>query len=238
MNHRNLLDSNDLLMLNDSANAEAFKELKPRYFILLDPAYFRPEWKVVDKEVGNEGFYLRVVLKLIENLKSVDWNMTLLLPANKSAKNMANLFVGHKYVKVEEYNTTYIQGFEKFRRWAYKMGLGIPSSRNIVIPALLQMISRGYDTIYLYGTEFSWIKFMDVDSENGRLIQNDCHFYSKDEIRYYEKGAFLTKLENITDVFRGIESVAAYAKKCEVHVINRTKRSFIDSFDYENIDKI
>lgn len=39
------------------------------------------------------------------------------------------------------------------------------------------MMLLGYESIYLYGVEFSWTKTMDVDPSNGKMFFNDGHFY-------------------------------------------------------------
>ena len=64
------------------------------------------------------------------------------------------------------------------------------------------------------------------------------HFYSKEEIRYFGKGAYLWWLKVIAEDLEGVEQVAKFAKKRGVSIVNRTKGSFIDSFEYENPDTL
>lgn len=229
-----LLTGGDLVSMNDAAASDMFFSLKPNYYILLDPAYFGGTW-LGDKELTENTFDL-TLKKINENLLKVDWKMTLLLPSSKSAGEFAKRFNGHQHITVARYNASRIQGFECYKMWAYKKGLGVPSSRNIIIPAILLMVNAGFKRVYLYGAEFSWTKYMDVDLENGLMYMNDRHYYSKDQIRYYDKGGYRLMLLHIAEMLGGLESISKYAQKKGISVINRTKGSFIDAFSYENPD--
>lgn len=235
-NNPELLTRGDLVSMNDAATSEVFFRLQPSYYILLDPAYFGGSW-LGDKELTDNSFDL-TLKRINENLLKVDWEMTLLLPSSKNAEEFADRFNGHQHISVVRYNASRIQGFECYKMWAYKKGLGVPSSRNIIIPAILLMINAGYKKVYLYGAEFSWTKYMDIDLDNGLMYMNDRHYYSKDQIRYYDKGGYRLMLLHIAEMLGGLESISKYARQKKVSVINRTKGSFIDAFDYENPDTI
>ena len=231
-----LLTDCDLIAMNDAAVSDDFERLKPRYYILLDPAYFGGSW-LGDKEL-TENHYDEVLDKLYAKLYKVDWEMTLYLPFHKKAKSVAERFQDHKFVKIGHFNGGRVQGFNSYNMWALKHGLGLPSSRNIIIPAILLMINADYKNVYLYGAEFSWTKYMDIDVKTGLMFMNDRHFYSADEIRFFDRGAYRLRLEHIAEMLRGLEMVAQYAKRKGVTVINRTQGSFIDAFDYENPDTL
>lgn len=231
-----LLAGGDLLSMNDAAASDYFAKLKPNYYILLDPAYFGGSW-LGDKEL-TENTFDQTLAKMNENLLNVNWQMILLLPSSKKADEFAGRFKNHEYVKVMRFNASRIQGFDNYKMWAFGKGWGVPSSRNIIIPAILLMIDAGYDNVYLYGAEFSWTKYMDIDHENGLLFMNDRHYYCKDEIRYFGQGAYRLRLLHIAEMLGGLESVAKYALRKNVNVVNRTKGSFIDAFPYENPDTL
>lgn len=235
--HRpDLLTDCDLIAMNDAAISDDFERIRPRYYILLDPAYFGGSW-LGDKEL-TENHYDEVLDKLYAKLCRVNWDMTLFIPFNKKANSVANRFKDHKFVKIGHFNGGRVQGFNCYNMWALQHGLGLPSSRNIIIPAILLMINANYKNVYLYGAEFSWTKYMDIDVKTGLMFMNDRHFYSNDEIRYFDRGAYRLRLEHIAEMLRGLEMVALFAKRKGVKVINRTQGSFIDSFDYENPDML
>lgn len=231
-----LLANCDIVAMNDNALSDFFVRLKPRYYVLLDPAYFDGAFHSDNEVTRND--YNKVVDELYKKLQKVNWEMLFFLPSIKIADPVANAFKDHKFVKIARYNKSRIQGFNGYKMLALRYNLGVPSSKNIIIPALLQMVNMGYKTIYLYGAEFSWTKTMDIDVDNGMLFLNDKHFYNKEEVRYYGKGAYQSKLESIAEALRGLEVVAEYASKLGIKIVNRTKGSFIDAFDYQNPDNI
>ena len=229
-----LLDETDLVVVNFFGNTDEFFKYKPKYYVLLDPSLF--DLKFTNKGLKETSTEKRLIvqkMKLQENLEKVDWNMTLFIP---HIKNLS--FVSNPFISVIEFNATRVVGFARFQNWMYRHNLGLPNSRNVITPAMLLMVNLGYKDIYLYGCEFSWTKTMDVDPENGRFFFNDRHFYSKSEIRYFDKGAFHWWLDSISEYLTGVEKIANYAVSEGVRIINRTKGSFIDAFDYENIDRI
>jgi hypothetical protein len=233
---RDLLLSTDLLAVNDFANTSTFFELKPKYYILLDPAYFNPKVQVESEK--NATNYQSITNKIQENFKKVDWPMLLFMPSAHLTHDIINTYSYNGNIKVIPFNATRVLGFDSFQCYMYKRGQGVPSSRNVIIPAMILLVLMGYRKVYLYGCEFSWTKTMDVDLDNGMMFFNDRHFYSKDEIRYFGKGGYVWWLETIAEELRGTEKVAQFAKQMGVKIINRTKGSFIDAFDYENPDSI
>ena len=237
-NRTDLIEGTDLLTLNDFGNTKEFFVLKPKYYILLDPAYFDYSFRNPGLDEKNED-NSRVREKLLmSNFSKVDWEMTLFIPSLYKSSEVKKLFGENPYIRVVPYYATRVVGFDGFQNCMYKLAQGVPSSRNVIIPAMLLMMLIGYKTVYLYGCELSWTKTMDVDIENGMLYFNDRHYYSKDEIRYFGKGAYLWWLEVIAEDLRATEQIAKFATRRNVRVINRTKGSFIDAFDYENPDNL
>lgn len=235
---KDLLEGTDLMVLNDFGNTDKFFELKPTYYILLDPAYFDYNFKNPGLNENNADENRTREKVLMENFKKVDWDMTLFYPSIYKAKKVKSLFDFNPNIEVIPYNATRVMGYDGFQNFMYKRAQGLPSSRNVIIPAMMLFPLLGYKTVYLYGCEISWTKTMDVDLENGRMFFNDRHFYSKDEIRYFGKGAYLWWLEAISEMLRGVEQIAKFANYSGVRIINRTKGSFIDAFEYENPDTV
>ena len=237
-NRRDLLEGTDLLVLNNFGNQEVFFKLKPKYYILLDPIFFDINFinKGLEEKTNSEGW--KEGEKLKENFFKVDWDMTLLLPSGWTNSEILKQYGNNPHIKVVQYNATRVLGFDGFQNRMYYRGEGIPSSRNVIIPAMITLGILGYKTIYLYGCEFSWTKTMDVDPQNGKMFFNDGHFYCNDEKRYFGKGAYLWWLKVITEDLESTDQIEKFAKKYGVRIINRTKGSFIDSFEYENPDDI
>lgn len=233
---KDLLDDTDVLVVNYFGNTPDFFNIKPRYYIILDPAFFDSS-ACVSSEIKSVPVNDNKS-ELISNLQKVDWYMTFFVPNSKKArKNIGNM-INNPCISVVYYHATRITGFKGFQNYMLGRGQGLPTSRNVIIPAIVLMVLLRYKTIYLYGCEFSWTKTMDVDPDNGMMFFNDRHFYSKDEIRYFGKGGYLWWLNSIVEALKGMEQVENFASSRGTKVINRTIGSFIDAFEYQNPNDI
>lgn len=230
---RRELESGDVIVTNRFAVSNEFYSLKPRYYILLDPLFFD------EVNIQND----QSIQEMYDAFNRVEWPMILFLP-NGAKLNVVYSFLHNCSIEIRLFNGTTIIGPEKFQNFLFRKGLGLPNSRNIILPAILIMINAGYRNIYLYGAEFSWTKNLDVNPKNNRVFINNQHFYKTDDVMYedpaytYDKGYYRWTLESIADMLRGTESLAKYAESMGANVVNRTKASFIDAFPYENPDTI
>lgn len=232
-NKRELLEGTDLLVLNYFANSNLFFELKPQYYIILDPAYFIKGYGVASEQNAKGEEDQNAQMKA--NFDKVDWDMLFFVPNSKAAIKAAGVFAENPRIKVVPYNATRVLGYKWFQNYMYSHLQGLPTSRNVLISALEILISLGYKKIYLYGAELSWTRTMDVDIDNGMMFFNDGHFYDKSSIRYFGKGGYKWWLEAIVEMLDGVEQIAYYAEYKGCKVVNRTPRSFLDSFEYEKI---
>lgn len=87
--------------------------------------------------------------------------------------------------------------------------------------------------IYLYGVEHSWTKTFDVDPETHRIFLNDGHFYEKENKRYLPQGEYVRWLKYISMALKSHYELRFYADRCQVKIINKTKQSFIEAYDYD-----
>ena len=237
-NRLELLTNNDLIVMNYFGNTDYFWELKPTYYIMLDPVLFDNNYRNPGLNEEKDASVSHPIELLINNFRKVEWEMILFLPYIRKGKNIYKRFSNNPNIKIVTFHSTRIVGFDWFQNWMYGHNQGMPSSRNVIIPAIMLMANIGYKQIYMYGCEFSWTKTMDVDPDNGMMFFNDRHFYSKSEIRYFGKGGYRWWLMTISDSLYATEQIAKYAIASGVKIVNRTKGSFIDAFDYENPDTI
>lgn len=218
---------NDSIVMNYFAISDYFTLVRPKFYVLMDPVFF--EEKNIQDNIK--------VKQMFEALNKLDWDMKLYIVNTPSAKK-ARKYITNDYVEIVLFNGTRARGGIRLQNFFYRHNLGIPSSRNVIIPAMMILINAGYKKIYLYGAEFSWTKSIDVNPQNNKVFLNDGHFYQSQDVVYYEKGWYKWYLENIVEMLDGVYQVAEYAKAMHVVVINRTKSSFIDAFPYENPDNI
>ena len=90
------------LAVNFAANAPQFTQLRPRYYVLADPHFF-----VATDDVN--------VKKLMNNLSSIDWRMTLFVPFEAKKRGFV---IDNENVKVEYFNFLAVEGFEWLENWA------------------------------------------------------------------------------------------------------------------------
>ena len=217
----------DVIVMNRFANSNYFRLVKPRYYILLDPIFY--DDKHLREDVADRKMFL--------SMNDIDWDMTLFL-VNGHNDSMLKSLLTNPHIYIVKYNGTRFVGFHWLQNLIYRCNMGIPSTRNVLIPAIQLMINIGYKELYLYGAEFSWTKTIDVDPKNNKVFMNDRHFYNKEDIHYYEKGWYKWYLEAIIDMLGGMDQLTKYALSRKVRIINRTKGSFVDAFEYENPDLI
>lgn len=208
------------LAVNFAANAPQFAELRPDYYVLADPHFFKMRGRDVNVD------------KLMANLEAVDWPMTLFVPANvkKSVVSFSN-----RNLTVKRYNAVGAEGFRWFTRLAFNCRLAMPRPRNVMIPSIMVGIWMGYKNIYLTGADHSWLKTLSVNEDND-VVSIQPHFYKEDKresVRAVSqfKGVKLHELlQSFCIAFRSYFGVADFAACRGVNVYNSTPGSFIDAF--------
>lgn len=225
-NNLELLKRSDTLAVNFAANTPEFSIVRPKYYVLADPHFFR---NVSDKNVA----------ALSESLKAVDWPMTLFVPA-KSRRSAARM-IGNPMVSVEGFNFLAAEGWKWLEQLIFRLRLGMPRPRNVLIPSIMIGIWLGYKKIYILGADHSWLKTLDVDSDN-RVVSVQPHFYKEDshEVERINRTYLDLKLhqvlESMTIAFASYHKINAYASRCGITIINATPGSFIDAFPRGTIE--
>lgn len=225
-NNLELLERSDTLAVNFAANTPEFRIVRPKYYVLADPHFFR---NISDKNVA----------ALLESLKAVDWRMTLFVPA-KSRRSVARM-IGNPMVSVEGFNFLAAEGWKWLEQFMFRLRLGMPRPRNVLIPSIMIGIWLGYKKIYILGADHSWLKTLDVDSDN-RVVSVQPHFYKEDshEVERINRTYLDLKLhqvlESMTIAFASYHKINAYASRCGITIINATPGSFIDAFPRGSIE--
>lgn len=219
------LKSRQMLAVNFAVNTDLFFELKPQYYVLADPHFFKR------KEQEN-------VQQLWHNLdERVDWNMTLFIPSNVKASEVE---LKNTNIKVCVYNLTPVEGYNWFENWAYGQGLGSPRPRNVLIPSLMLAIRMNFKNIYLAGADHSWPKTLSVDDEN-HVVSIQPHFYvDKEKEQNRVKTDYMNYplhqiMYSFYVAFKSYFTIQRFAVKCGIKVWNITPGSFIDAFPRKKI---
>lgn len=209
------------LAVNFAANSPEFFELKPKYYVLADPHFFR----ATDDEN---------VKRLLENLSSATWPMQLFV--DRRYKNaFANALNLPENVKLESFNAIGAEGFARFERLAYRSGLAMPRPRNVLIPSIMIGLKLGYRTIYICGADHSWMRDIAVTEDNV-VVSGMTHFYkdSSSEVnrsRNEYRGYRLHQIINSYYIaFLSYHKIKRYADSIGARIINSTPGSYIDAF--------
>ena len=217
---RDVLMAFPRLAVNFSALTPDFRELRPDYYILADIAFFAA------KKTGN-------VPKLWESLRSVDWPMTLFLPAK--ARKMPEVRSLPDNISIRWYNLTPAEGFTPVMRRLYDSGYAMPRPRNVLIPAIMSAMREGFRRIVLIGADHNWARTQRVTDRN-KVESVQPHFYKDDdeELRRAEEIFSNVRLhevyENYAIAFRSYFNVKDYSNSRGVEILNATPGSFIDAF--------
>lgn len=217
--HSDFLANRKLLAVNFAANTPVFNQLKPEYYVLADPHFFNPN--------GNPA-----VASLWQNIAGADWQLTLLVPVK--AKLPAEV-TGKANITVERYNLTPVEGSRCVSHLLYRLNLGMPRPRNVLIPSLMLAVAKGFRQIYVAGADHSWMKTISVDDDN-HVVSIQPHFYKDSD---GEKSRVSTEYMNYPlhqivysfyIAFRSYHTIRDYAESRHTSITNITPSSFIDAF--------
>lgn len=220
--HRPILQSTDTMAVNFAANSPEFFELRPKYYILVDPHFFKSTDENVDR--------------LMKNLSRVDWPMTLLVPHGAGISGKLH----NPAIKTVRFNAIGAEGFDTFTRFVYSRQLAMPRPRNVLIPALMAGIALGYNKINITGADHTWTRTLSVD-DNNRVVSVQPHFYEesakeKERIETVYRDVRLHDiLYSFHVAFRSYHQIKKFANCQGTVIVNSTPGSFIDAFPREGL---
>lgn len=214
------LMAGDCMAVNFAANTPEFFLVKPCYYTIADPHFYRA--------TGDAN-----VACLLSNFSRIDWPVTLFVPAD--ADKMRRL-IDNEMVTVVRYNAVGVEGYRWLSRLAFNHRMGMPRPRNVLIPSVMLGIWLGYHEIYLVGADHSWTMNLSVDEEN-RVITNLPHYYAdngheQERVKAVYAGVPLHSLFLSYHVaFKAYHDIAWWAREKGVCIYNSTPGSFIDAFE-------
>ncbi len=224
-------NGHDKCMVNFAANTSVFWDIKPSYYCVTDPAFFRNN---MEKDVT----------LLIENLKKVDWALTFYVTYYDYKHHIENTELDRfKHVSFVPFHSTAFPFSFRFRKlayWLFSRGQAMPHTTSVSVPVIMNAINTGYTRINLYGYDQDWIHNVVVDDSN-RVCLFDTHYYN-------EAGEYRPWLKNPKETFTMYEIMHSQAELFEtywfirqyidylgnVRIINHSPNSLIDAFERSN----
>jgi hypothetical protein len=187
--------------------------------------------------LDEEDYRTKEVLKTFQQLKEkTNWTLSLFVPY-KGKKIIEKEFMNYKNIKLNFYNiTSFIGGYNCLRKFLYDYNLAVPYVGSVLVASIFIALKMRFQNIYLYGADHSWTKDIRVNDNNEVCIA-EKHFYKESELKPWKFSgkniSMQATMEMLSNMFKGYEEIVKYLvlNKSKQKIYNRTKGSFIDSFE-------
>jgi hypothetical protein len=216
------LAGKELMCVNYAVESPRFEELKPRYYIAVDPVVYSPA--EIDRVFGNLT-------------RKTAWELHLFVPSRyRRMTAWRQALRENPHIRVHLVNITPVEGAEAICFPLYRARLGMPRPRNVLIPSLMCGLWMGYKTICTAGVEHTWHLQLWVDEQN-RLMIDDRHFYNADSENKRRHGQFRmdTLFRSLYIVFASYHTIERFSRRLGARIYNITERSFIDAFERKSV---
>ena len=217
-------ENSPIMVVNAFAHDVFFEKLKPKYYILIDPAFFRPS--INDR--------IKKFKKITSDslIQKTRWELYLFVPISgiKSSfvKNIKNR---NKNIKIIEFkNIPVIGGSDLLNIFLFKNNLANPLYKNVLNTSIFLAIKMKFSKIFIFGADHSWTRDLSVNSQN-EVFYGDSHVYDPKLTYIKEDKPFYLVLKSFSLMFKSHTLISKYAKKTGVVLLNCTKNSFIDSYE-------
>ena len=217
----------DVMAVNYFALDERFGVVRPAYYVLSDPMFFR------DSACRDRVAELYRVLN-----EKVTWPMNLYVQYYNPEHFDYRAALPNPNIRIVRFHTQVYRGFRSVEFWLFRRGLGSANFGTVVQVCEYIALLLGYKTLELYGVDHTLLDGLCVDDEN-RLCRADGHYYDdapavpkpifqKVPHRPYTMSVYLAE---VAELFRGHEVLRDYARSLGARIINRTRGSMIDSYE-------
>lgn len=237
-NYIDELKTKEIFALNEFCLNENFERIKPKYYLLADPAYLQR------KNVSAAFSELQEKM-LSAFLQKVTWELTIFIPKNSENRpDWERLVEKNGYVKIQCININRIESFIPIMYYFFQKNMGMPLLQNVLIGAIFLSLNMGYKNIYLLGADHSLHEGLMVDGDSNLCIQTK-HFDQVGERRLYYKDYTETEIFKIHEfflawsrTFEGYHILKKYADSLHACILNMTEQSYIDAFPKMNIKNV
>ena len=228
-----LFKTTPLICVNSFAVSTEFEELKPMYYVIIDPFFWEG-----DNDVTKNTFE-SLVLK-------TTWKLRLFVPQYAFNKNVfVELNKKNPNIELLRYNYTVFKGFPKVAHWFYEKNMAMPQCLSVMGPALFLGVNIGFKEVFLVGADHLWHENVYMSEEN-ILHSKVPHFYENGmEVKYvpfYKSGKpelGTQKAHEFFDIwsrtFYSYILINDYALSKNVKIYNSSDVSFIDAFERKKL---
>lgn len=218
----------DVMAVNYFALDERFTTVRPAYYVLSDPMFFR------------DSVCRDRVAELYRTLaEKVTWPMNLYVQYYNPEGFDYRAALPNSNIRIVRFHTQMYRGFRSLEFWLFRRGLGSANFGTVVQVGEYVALLLGYKRIELYGVDHTLLDGLCVDDGN-RLCRIDRHYYDGAEAAapqpIYKKVPHVPYtmadyLAEVAELFRGHEVLRDYAAALGARIVNRTRGSMIDAYE-------
>lgn len=231
--HHHILDKSkyDFFCVNFFANSEFYEQTQPSFYMMIAPEYWVSEFADIEDVIRKRE-------ELFQHIREkTTWDLTIFIPWEaKKTDVWKGLFEDKPNIKVCYFNRTPVEGMTRINHFLFRNRLGMPRPHNVLLPSIWTGINMGYENMYIFGADHSWLPEISVTEKNEVLI-NQKHFYDNTTSvpKKMLKATGYRKLHEILEkfvlAFRGYFILKDFGATKGVKIWNSTPKSFIDAFD-------
>ena len=225
-------EEKDILAVNFFALSEEVALIKPKYYVISDPMFFR-----------KAGYGERVQELYKALAEKVSWPMKLYMQYYNPEHFDYRSAIGHNpNIEIVPFHSIVFHGFRSVEFWCYRRGLGSGNFGTVIQNGEFIALQLGYRRIELYGVDHTLLDGLMVDEKN-RVCRRKSHYYDSEQSpaepiyynatnppRHYTMSEYLSET---AELFRGHEVLRDFSEKCGAEIINRTANSMIDAYKRE-----
>ncbi len=210
----------------------SFLEIKPKYYCLADPAFFKKR----DNPANDLQRRVNDLYNILEN--KVDWPLYICLPNRFYKTFKTSIKLNNKFVSVIRINDLGYKGYGCLSNILYKSKIASPKFQTVANMAIYIGLMKNYPIIKLYGVDHTFFHDLSVNSKS-QLCSLDKHFYDDKGNNIgmpmlKEDGTSVKisdYIEAVAYMFKSHDELADLAKYLNIKIINCTKVSLIDSYE-------
>jgi hypothetical protein len=232
--HLDLLKQNDVVCVNHFSQSEYFELLKPKHYVLLDGLFFL---------YSPNGDGRDDIKATFDGLRKINWNMNIYVPIRaKKSPIVTEILNNHPFIKFFYFNQIVVSGYNWFKFFAYKNGLGMPQCQNVLGASIFVCINAGYKKIYLLGADHSWHEQISVLNDN-RIVLHDKHFYDENDGKkvvltttsHRNANTMPSLFFSLYKAFKVYAVLNDYSESRNCKIYNASEISYIDAFERKKI---